>query len=241
MKTSSIVCGLLIASGSLFAQQYSLSTVAGSGQQGWSGDLGPALSAQFYHPIRVALDSKGNIYLNDLGNSSVRVVYTDGTVASITGNGSPGYSGDGSSASGAQLSSPHDIALDSQDNLYIADTGNFRIRRVSGGKIDTFAGSATRGVAGGDMGDGGPATSAKFISPTGVAVDKAGNVYVSDIGNATVRKIDPNGTITRFAGTGFLSYGAYQGEGGPATQALLGKPYSLTTDDAAISTSSISG
>lgn len=231
MKKSSIACGLLIASGSLFAQQYSVTTLAGNGTAGWSGDLGPALSAQFHNPLRVALDSSGNVYLNDLGNSSIREVFTNGTVNSVTGNGSPGYSGDGGSPIGAQLSSPHDIALDSANNLYIADTGNYRIRLVSGGKISTFAGG-THGVEGGDLGNGGPAINAKFILPTGVAVDKSGNVYVSDIGNATVRKISPNGTITAFAGTGFLSFGSYQGEGGPATQALLGLPFSLTTDSA---------
>ncbi len=233
MKKSSIVCGLLIASGSLFAQQYTMTTVAGTGgSPGWSGDLGPALSAQFYNPIRVVLDSKGDILLNDLGNSSIREVLNGGTVNSVTGNGSPGYSGDGGSPTGAQLSSPHDIALDSHDNLYIADTGNRRIRLISGGKITTFAGTGASGPQNDPLGDGGPATAARFITPTGVAVDKAGNVYVSDIGNATVRKISPDGTINLFAGKRFLSYGAFSGEGGKATDALLGQPYSLTTDNA---------
>jgi uncharacterized protein (TIGR03437 family) len=232
MKTSSIVCGLLIASGSLFAQQYSMTTVAGIGEAGWSGDGGPALSAEFHNPIRVLLDSKGDILLNDLGNSSIRIVSPDGVANSITGNGSPGYSGDGNSSIGAQLSSPHDIAVDSHDNLYIADTGNRRIRIVSNGIIRTFAGTGASGPQNDPLGDNGPATEARFITPTGVAVDKAGNVYVSDIGNATVRKITPDGIITRFAGTGFLSFGAFQGEGGPATSALLGIPYSLTTDAA---------
>ncbi len=232
MKKSFIACGLLIASGSLFAQRYAITTIAGTGgSPGWSGDLGPALSAQFHNPIRVALDSNGNIFLNDLGNSSIREVFTNGTVNSVTGNGSPGFSGDGKTAVGAQLSAPNDIAIDSHDNLYIADTGNSRVRIVSHGIINTFAGS-THGVPGGDLGDGGAATNAKFILPTGVAVDKNGNVYISDIGNATVRKVSPGGVITTFAGSGFLSSGTYRGEGGPATQALLGLPYSLSTDSA---------
>ncbi len=231
MKKLSIACGLLIASGSLFAQQYTISTVAGTGTPGWSGDLGPALSAQFHNPIRVALDSSGNIYITDLGNSSIREVFTNGTVNSVTGNGSPGYSGDGGTAVGAQLASPHDIALDASGNLYIADTGNSRIRIVSHGIIKTFAGS-TRGVEGGNLGDGGQATSAQLVYPTGVAVDPSGNVYIADMGNGTVRKVAPNGIITTFAGTGFQSFGAYAGEGGPATQALLGQPYSLSTDSA---------
>src|SRR6185312_15301973 len=162
----------------------------------------------------------------------IRMISAAGAVSSLTGNGSPGFSGDGGSAIGAQLSSPHDIAVDSQDNLYIADTGNRRIRKVSGGNITTFAGTGASGPQNDPLGDGGKATDARFITPTGVAVDKAGNVYVSDIGNATVRKIAPDGTITRFAGTGFLSFGTFQGEGGAATKALLGTPYSLTTDNA---------
>ena len=232
MKKLSIACGLLIASGSLFAQQYTLSTIAGTGTAGSSGDGGSALNAQLSDPIRVALDSAGNVYVTDLGNNSIREVATGGTITTIVGNGSPGYSGDGGKASGAQISSPHDIAIDPSNNLYIADTGNARIRVISGGLIKTFAGTGVPGVEGSNLGDGGPATSAQFIEPTGVAVDKSGNVYISDIGNATVRKVTPGGTISTFAGTGFLSFGAYTGEGGPATQALLGKPYSLTTDNA---------
>jgi uncharacterized protein (TIGR03437 family) len=231
MKKLSIACGLLIASGSLFAQQYSIGTIAGTGTAGWSGDLGPALSAQFDKPIRVALDGAGNIYITDQANSSIREVFTNGTVNSVTGNGSPGLSGDGKSAVGAQLASPNDIALDASNNLYIADTGNARVRKISNGIITTFAGT-TRGTEGTNLGDGALATSAQLIEPTGVTVDKSGNVYIADGGNATVRKVSPNGIITTFAGTGFLSFGGYTGEGGPATQALLGKPYSLTTDGA---------
>jgi uncharacterized protein (TIGR03437 family) len=231
MKKLSIVCGLLIASGSLFAQQYTLSTIAGTGTAGYSGDLGNALFADFSDPIRVALDSAGNIYVTDLGNNAIREI-SNGTINTVTGTGSPGYSGDGGSAVGAQLSNPHDIALDASNNLYIADTANSRIRIVSGGIIKTFAGTGVRGVEGANLGDGGPALSAQFIEPTGVAVDKSGNVYIADIGNATVRKVTPGGTISTFAGTGFLSFGGYTGEGGPATQALLGMPYSLTTDSA---------
>jgi uncharacterized protein (TIGR03437 family) len=235
MKKLSIACGLLIASGSLasgslFAQQYTLSTIAGTGTAGYSGDLGPALSAAFSHPIRVALDNAGNIYVTDLGNHSIREIFTNGTINTFAGNGSPGYAGDGGKAAGAELSSPHDIAIDGSNNVYIADTGNARVRIVSGGTIKTFAGTGVRGIEGANLGDGGQAINAQFINPTGVAVDKSGNVYIADTGNATVRKVAPNGIISTFAGTGFLSFGAYTGEGGPATQALLGMPYSLTTD-----------
>src|SRR4051794_26516839 len=105
MKKFSIACGLLIASGSLFAQQYTISTFAGIGASpGWSGDSGPALSAQFTTPTRVLPDSSGNVYITDLGNSSIREVFANGTVTSVTGNGSPGLSGDGGGAQGAQIS-----------------------------------------------------------------------------------------------------------------------------------------
>lgn len=233
MKKLSIIGGLLIASGSLFAQQYTINTIGGiATSPGWSGDGGLAVLAQINQPIRVALDSSNNIYITDSRNYSIRVITpANGEMHSITGNGSPGFSGDGGSSIGAQLSSPHDIALDASNNLYIADTGNSRIRIVSNGVINTFAGT-TRGVAGTNLGDGGPAKSAQLILPTGVTVDKNGNVYIADIGNATVRKVSPNGTISTVAGTGFLSFGGYSGEGGPATQALLGMPYSLTTDSA---------
>ena len=240
MTKLSIIGGLLIASGSLLApasllaQQYTINTIGGiEASPGWSGDTGPATFAQLNTPIRVALDSKGNIYINDSINESIRVISpSNGLMNSITGNGSPGYSGDGKGSIGAQLSGAHDIAFDSANNLYIADTANARIRIISNGIINTFAGNGTRGVAGTNLGDGGQAKSAQLILPTGVAVDKSGNVYISDIGNATVRKVTPNGIITTIAGTGFLSFGAYSGEGGPATAALLGQPYSLTTDSA---------
>jgi uncharacterized protein (TIGR03437 family) len=232
MKKLSIACGLLIASGSLFAQQYTLSTVAGTGTAGYSGDGGNALFGQFSDPLRLALDSAGNVYVTDLGNHAIREISVGGTVTTIAGNGSPGYSGDGGQALGAQLASPHDIAIDGANNLYIADTGNARVRIVSRGTINTFAGTGVRGVEGANLGDGGQAANAQFIEPTGVAVDPSGNVYISDVGNATVRKVTPNGIITTFAGTGSLSFGGFTGEGGPATQALLGQPYSLTTDSA---------
>jgi uncharacterized protein (TIGR03437 family) len=232
MTKSSIVCGLLIASGSLFAQQYTISTIAGTAvMPGYTGDQGPALSAQFNTPTRVVSDGKGNLFVTDYGNSGIREVFgNNGTVNSVAGNGSPGFSGDGGSSIGAQLASPHDIALDGKGNLYVADTGNSRIRiiNIANLTIKTFAGSGTRGEAG----DGGQATSAQLTYPTGVAVDPSGNVYIADSGTASVRKVAPNGTISTFAGTGFLSFGAFIGEGGPATQALLGIPYSLTTDSA---------
>ena len=229
MKIFKIGCGLLVAAGTLFGQHYQISTIGGNGTQGWSGDLGAATSAQFNNPLNVLVDPRGGVYLTDYGNSSIRKIFPDGSVNSITGNGSAGFSGDGGSAIGAQLSSPHEIALDSAGNLYIADTANARVRRIDkSGNISTFAGTGTRGYSG----DGGPAISANLTLPTGVAVDSKGNVYIADGGNSSVRKVTPDGNISTFAGVGFLTFGGFSGEGKPATQAFLGKPFSVSTDAA---------
>ncbi len=148
---------------------------------------------------------------------------------SVANAGSSGFSGDGGSAIGAQISSPHDIALDAAGNLYIADTANTRVRRIdTSGNINTFAGNGIRGYDG----DGGPATSAQMILPTGVAVDSKGNVYIADAGSASVRKVSPNGIISTFAGTGFLSFGAFGGEGAAYRRHCWERFYSLATDNA---------
>ncbi|HVW85071.1 MAG TPA: hypothetical protein VHB50_10345 [Bryobacteraceae bacterium] len=229
MKSFHLLLGLPIAAGIAFAQQYTVSTVAGTGgSPGWSGDSGPALSAQFTNPIRVAVDSQGNLYITDYSNQSVRKVdHNTRTVTTIAGNGSLGYSNDGSSALGAQLADPHDVAIDPAGNVYIADTLNSRVRRIdTNGTISTFAGNGTRGYSG----DGGPAASAQLSLPTGLALDKSGNLFIADFGNGTVRKVDPNGNISTFAGVGYPTYGSAPGDGGPATSAYLEMPYSVQVD-----------
>jgi uncharacterized protein (TIGR03437 family) len=210
-------------------QQYIIATIAGiSGQPGWSGDNGPALSAQFTDPIRVAVDQNLNLYVTDLGNQSIRFInYQTGIINSIAGNGSPGYSGDGGSSVGAQLNSPHDVVVDRAGNVYVADTLNSRIRIIdTHGNINTFAGNGSRGYSG----DNGPAVSAQLNLPTGLAFDSKGNLYIADFGNATVRKVDTNGNITTIAGLGYSTYGAAPGDGGPATSAVLEMPYSVQVD-----------
>lgn len=217
----------------MFGQQYIISTIAGiSGQPGWSGDNGPALSAQFLDPIRVAVDQNFNLYITDSGNQSIRVVnYQTGIINSIAGNGSPGYSGDGGNSVGAQLFDPHDVVVDPAGNVYIADTLNARVRIIDTyGNINTFAGNGTRGWSG----DYGAATNAQLSMPTGLALDTKGNLYIADFGNATVRKVDTNGNITTIAGVGYTTYGAAPGDGGPATSANLEMPYSVQVDSAGV-------
>ena len=229
MNLRLVFCGFLVACSSGFGQLYFSSTVAGTGNSpGWSGDGGPALKAQFNTPLRVTLDKAGNVYLVDFLNYSVRRVDTRGVVTTVAGNGSFGFSGDGGQAPGSQLSGIRDIALDSNGNLFIADSNNSRIRIVdTRGDISTFAGSGSVGYSG----DGGPAANAQLNFPVGVAVDSANNVYVADAGNATIRKITRGtGVITTVAGNGIASLTGWNGEGQAATKVQLGAPYSLGFD-----------
>jgi uncharacterized protein (TIGR03437 family) len=229
MRRFHILFGLLIACGTAPAQQYLISTIAGTGQSpGWSGDGGPALSAQFTNPIRVALDAQENLYITDYSNQSIRMVNNNtDIVTTIAGNGFPGFSGDGGQGLGAQLDDPHDVVVDPLGNVYIADTLNSRIRVVNAqGNISTFAGTGTRGYSG----DGAPASNAQLYFPSGLALDKAGNLYIADYGNATVRKIDTNGNITTVSGLGYALYGAAPGDGGPASAAALEMPYAVQVD-----------
>jgi uncharacterized protein (TIGR03437 family) len=225
--------GLLLLCGLASAQQYNVVTIAGTGgSPGWSGDNGPALSAQFTNPIRVAVDKQGNVYVTDYTNQSVRVVnYNTDVVTTIAGNGSPGFSGDGGTALGSQLDDPHDVVIDASGNVYIADTLNARIRKVdTSGNISTYAGVGTMGFSG----DGAPAVNAQLWYPTGLALDKAGNLYIADPGNGTVREITANGNIKTIAGLGYATFGGILGDGGPANQAVLEMPYSVQVDSSGV-------
>jgi trimeric autotransporter adhesin len=204
-----------------------ITTFAGNGTGGYSGDGGAATSAQVNSPVGVAFDSAGNLYIGDYSNSRVRKVNAaTGTITTVAGNGTAGYSGDGGPATSAQLNGPEVVALDSAGNLYIAEYGNHRIRKVAAatGIITTVAGNGTQNYSG----DGGPATSAALWTPTGVALDSAGNLYIADFGNHRIRKVAAaTGIITTVAGNGTQGY---SGDGGPATSAELGDPTHVVLD-----------
>ena len=192
-----------------------VTTVAGSGRSSYDGDGGPATEAALWAPDGVAVDSKGNLYIADTRNNRVRRVDPSGTIATVAGTGESGGGGDGGPAREAQLSYPTGLAVDSDDNLHIADADNGRIRRIDrSGTITTIA-----GIGDGHFGgDGGSADRARLAEPTGLAVDSESNLYIADTANQRVRRIDRFGTISTVAGTGV---GGYGGDGGQATGAQL--------------------
>ncbi len=199
-----------------------ISTVAGTGVAGYSGDGGQATSAQLNNPYGIAVDAQGNLYIADLGNNRVRKVTTAGVISTVAGTGVAGYSGDGGQATSAQLKTPIAVAVDAQGSLYIADYGNYRVRKVTtAGVISTVAGT---GVAG-SSGDGGQATSAQLNSPAGIAVGAAGTLYMADWANNRIRAVS-GGIITTIAG----STAGFAGDGGAASSAQLNSPFDLAVD-----------
>jgi uncharacterized protein (TIGR03437 family) len=199
-----------------------IKTVAGSGTSGSGGDGGSATAAQLNGPLGVAVDAAGNLYIADFGSNKVRQVSSSGTITTLAGVGTQGYTGDGNAATSAQLNLPQGVAVDNSGSVYIADTGNSVVRKVSGGVIKTVAGSGIPGHAG----DLGPATSALLSNPTGVAVDAIGNIYIGD-GGTNVRKVFPSGTIVSIAGN--ATHG-YSGDGGVATSAQMNNPSQVALD-----------
>jgi sugar lactone lactonase YvrE len=177
-------------------------TIAGTGMQGNSGDGGPAIAAQLNGPKAVAVDGRGNVYIGE-AIGRVRKVAPNGTISTVAGTGVNGFSGDGGPATAAQLSWPISLAIDGAGSLYIADQYNYRIRKVTpDGIITTVAGIGDNHLPGngGYSGDGGPATLARLGSPTGVALDTKGNLYIADEGNSRVRMVAADGTIRTFVG-----------------------------------------
>ncbi|MEA3354291.1 MAG: hypothetical protein U9Q33_10800 [Campylobacterota bacterium] len=210
--------------GTISTTDGTITTVAGNGTNGYSGDRSAATSAQLNGSYGVAVDSSGTLYIADTDNHRVRKVDTDGTITTVAGTGTSGYSGDGSAATSAQLSIPYGVAVDSSGTLYIADSDNHRIRKVdTDGTITTVAGDGTSGYSG----DDGAATSAQLSTPIDVAVDSSGNLYIADINNNRVRKVDTDGTITTVAGDGT---DGYSGDDGAATSAQLSTPVDVAVD-----------
>ena len=169
-----------------------ITTVAGTGKRGFSGDGGPAAQARLDSPQGVCIDSIGNLYIADTSNKRIRRVSVDGIITTVAGTGERGFSGDGGQATKARFSSPQGVCIDSFGNLYISDTRNYCIRRISvDGIITTIVGTGEWGFSG----DGGPATKARLYSPEGVCVDSFGNLYIADTGNHCIRRVSVDGII----------------------------------------------
>jgi uncharacterized protein (TIGR03437 family) len=200
-----------------------ISTIAGSSTTGYSGDGGPAAQATFNLPSSIAIDASGNLYIADTNNWAIRRISTSGIITTVAGNGQYGYGGDNGQATKAKLAGPTGVAVDASGNLYIADSGNERIRYVnSSGVIATIAGTGVAGFSG----DGSAATAARFSNPVAVALDASGNVYVADLDNNRIRRFALGGTVTTFAGTTNSV-----GDGGPSTQARV-EPWAVAVDSA---------
>lgn len=203
-----------------------ITTLAGTGTRGSAGDGGPATSAQLSAPRTMAADAAGNVFVADTENHRIRKVDTSGTITRIAGTGVAGYSGDGGPATNAQLNNPHGVAVDGAGNVYVADSPNHRIRKISpAGIITTVAGTGTAGY----NGDGIPATSARLAYPKGVEIAPDGSLYIGDANNHRIRRVDASGEITTVAGSGVAGF---SGDGGPATLARLNFPRNVAFDAA---------
>jgi sugar lactone lactonase YvrE len=172
-----------------------ISTVAGTGSRGYSGDGGPAVKARLDQPQGFAFDKAGNLYVSDSANNRVRRIDRTGVITTVAGNGRHGYSGDGGPATKARLSDPYGLALDAKGNLYVAEPDEGVVRRIdTRGVITTVAGTGQLGFSG----DKGPANRAKLNAPFGLVMDAAGNLYIADNGNGRIRRVDRKGVITTF-------------------------------------------
>ena len=204
-----------------------MSSVAGTGVAGYSGDGGLATLARFNHTAGVAVDGSGNIYVSDLDYNIIRkVTKSTGIITTIAGLGYYGYSGDGGLATSALLFRPEGLAVDTSGNIFVADSFNFRVRKItkSTGIITTVAGTGGFGYTG----NGRLATAATLSFPFDVAVDSLGNIFVADSDSSVIRKITKStGIISTIAGTGTKGY---SGDGGPATKATLFYPIGIAVD-----------
>ncbi len=201
-------------------------TIAGTGEQGYSGDGGPATQATFNQPYSLQVDTNGDIYVVDRLNFVIRKIEAvTGIIRTVVGTGEPGYSGDGGRATIAQLREPNDCFLDGRGGLLIADIQDQRVRRLnlSSGVIATFAGNGAKERAG----DGRSALEASILGARAVCMDGAGNTYIAEREGNGVRMVDTNGVMHTLAGTGEFGY---DGDGGPALEATWGGPKAIRCD-----------
>jgi DNA-binding beta-propeller fold protein YncE len=209
-----------------------MTTIAGTGKLGYSGDGGPALQAQFNQPFLCALDNRGGFFVCDALNHCIRRIDAKGICSTVVGTGKKGYSGDGGPALLATLNEPYAVAVDADQNLYIVDRLNAAIRRVDGrtGVMETLAGTGVPGYSG----DGGPARRAQFREPNDCFLDGREGLLVADVADWRIRRIDlRTGLISTFAGTGKpsdRSQAHSSGDGGPATKAVLAGARAVTVD-----------
>ena len=201
-----------------------ITTVAGTGDAGFSGDGGPATAAALNSPSSAAITADGIVYIADSGNSRIRKVTADGRISTVAGNAQFRTGGDGGPAISAVMYLPSGVAADKSGNLYISEQSKNRVRKVSrDGTISLFAGTGEPGRTG----DGGPATRATLDGPAGLAADAQGNVYIADQVNSVIRKVTPAGFITNFAGTGRFEF---NGDNKPPSAAALFGPAAVAVD-----------
>jgi sugar lactone lactonase YvrE len=200
-----------------------VTTIAGNGTFGYTGDGGPATSAEIGQPWGLMYDNAGNLYIADVGENVVRVVNPSGIIHTFAGTGVAGFSGDGGPATSAEIYGPSGLAMDSNSNIYIADRFNHRVRKVNAhGTISTFAGNGSTGAGG----DGGPATAATIGNPKGLVI-RSGVLYISNGGKSRVRSVViSTGIINTYAG----STGGYDGDGLPLTSSMFFSPSGLLFD-----------
>ncbi len=206
-----------------------ISTFAGNGTLGFSGDGGQATAAEMSYPGALGIDASGNVYFGDNLNNVVRKITPAGIITTVAGNHllGGGYSGDGGQATAAELDGPQAVVFDKNGNMYIPEYGNNVVRKVSvSGVITTIAGNQLAGN--GYSGDGGQATDAELDRPEGIAFDASGNMYIADGQNDVIRKVNTSGIISTYAG--IYPGGNFSGDGGQATAAELSYPIGIVID-----------